>query len=112
MDTVKPKKLFPCKICGEKFGRNQLKKHRKVKHPQPVPLLLISKRGVRVNERMSCDSCKVYRDLLWRYNESNKGVVHICTLCKPKLFDRSFNKLDALNFAKSGGGFETKRSKY
>jgi hypothetical protein len=112
MDKVKPKNLFPCEICGEKFGRNQLKKHRKAKHPQPVPLILISKRGVRVNERMSCDSCQIHRDLFWRYSESNKGVVHICARCKPKLFDRSFNKIDALNFAKTGSSFETKRSKY
>jgi len=112
MAANNPKNLFPCVICGEKYGRNQLRIHRKEKHPQPTPLLLVSKRGVRINKRMSCDCCKTFRDLLWRYNESNKGVVHICIMCKPKLFDRSFNKVDVLNFANTGGGFETKRSKH
>jgi len=110
--STKPNKLFTCEVCGEKFGRNKLKKHRKEKHPQPGPLILISKRGARVNERMPCDACKNHHNLLWRYSESTKGTVHICSVCKPKIINRSFPKLDALNFAQTGGGFESKRSKH
>lgn len=111
----KTPKLVLCNICGEKFKKSKIKQHRKKKHPQekpPEPLIIISKRGSRVGERLICSNCNNYSNQLWQYKESTRGTVLICVMCKPKVFDRSFDKLDALNFASTGGGFESKRSKF
>ncbi len=70
------------------------------------PLKLISKRGTRLDMYAICAECAKTRRPLWRYAESNKGVVAICNDCKAEAFDRSFGKKDALDLAKSGGAWE------
>jgi hypothetical protein len=62
-------------------------------------LILVSRRGKRVKELHRCDECGVTEKVLWRYSKSNGGVVYICDRCKGKVFDRSFDELDAMNLA-------------
>lgn len=65
-------------------------------------VILISRRGKRVDERRRCNECRDIRPLLWEYPESNCGSVLICSLCKSVVFDRSFGSIDALDKALPG----------
>jgi hypothetical protein len=76
------------------------------------PITLISKRGTRVNMRRPCDSCHCVEPVTWRYERSNRGTVYICGRCKSGLFNRSFEKRDALNLAFQGGAFEINRRRH
>ncbi|MCP4258475.1 MAG: hypothetical protein GY774_13395 [Planctomycetes bacterium] len=79
---------------------------------KPKKLVLHSRRGVRKDEETLCDNCKRLKKPVFSYKESSNGEVNICSECKPKLFDRSFGKKDALEFATTGGHFEGNRSKH
>jgi RNA polymerase-binding transcription factor DksA len=63
-------------------------------------IILISRRGMRVGPGR-CAECGIHDRLLWRYAESNRGTVCLCSNCKGKVFDRSFGhpRLDALDLA-------------
>ena len=75
-------------------------------------ITLISQRGSRTSKPTRCSACDVVKTPTWKYSESTHGVVSICSSCKPDIFDRSFGKKDALDFAQLGGNFESNRSKY
>lgn len=78
---------------------------------KPAPkLILVSRRGTRVEVWMRCDDCGHHFDLVWRYAESNRGTVHLCGLCKAEAFNRSFGKLDAMWRAWQGGRFDGNRT--
>ena len=73
------------------------------------PIILMSKRGTRINKLKSCDSCLSTEIVLWHYAESSRGEINICGRCKSGLFNRSFGKKDALDIAFQGGAFESNR---
>jgi hypothetical protein len=77
----------------------------------PKSVLLKSKRGTRVAGGVLCKQCRK-NAAVWRYEDSNYGVVFICGACKPKVLNRSFGRRDALDSSISGGGFETNRRKH
>jgi hypothetical protein len=52
-------------------------------------ITLTSRRGQRIGKGI-CAECGIEQSSLWRYFESNQGVVDICSGCKQKVFDRSF----------------------
>ena len=82
------------------------------KPTKKLPLVLTSRRGTRVDDGTPCTSCGRKDMTVWRYRESNYGVVHLCCNCKSKVFERSFGKVDALDRAVSGGGIETNRRRH
>ena len=75
-------------------------------------IILNSKRGKKVYSLMTCDSCGLTEIGLYRYSDSNKGLVHICNRCKPSIFNRSFDKVDAMTLASQGGAVETNRRRH
>lgn len=75
-------------------------------------IILISRRGMIIRKRMTCDSCLSTESVLYRYAESSHGIVHICGRCKATIFNRSFDKVDAMNSAFQGGAFETNRRRH
>ena len=75
-------------------------------------IILISRRGRRIGREIKCSACHKIKAPVWRYSESTKGVVFICAACKPTIFDESFGKKDALDFAQSGGHFESNRRRH
>jgi len=52
-------------------------------------LYLESKRGKRVGAMRNCVECGFRGKGYWRYSESNKGVVFLCDVCKPIVYERS-----------------------
>lgn len=81
----------------------------KNKNKKKKPIILESKRGTRIDGG-GCDECGSRNEkALWRCARSNQGTVYICSTCKPVVFDRSFDKSDALNTAYLGGTFESSR---
>ncbi|MCX6081375.1 MAG: hypothetical protein NTW32_17730 [Chloroflexi bacterium] len=56
-------------------------------------ITLISRAGSRVGPGR-CAECGLDHKALWRYAESSQGLVDICSQCKPKIFERSFEKAD------------------
>ena len=73
---------------------------------------LISKRSSKLLDGGTCANCKKSYPLLWRYAESTIGSLNLCTDCKPLLLDFSFGKMDALDHAVTGGGFEQNRRRH
>jgi hypothetical protein len=65
---------------------------------------LESKRGGRriKGEGQQCNECGFSDEFLWKYTKSNFGVVYLCWRCKPKVFDRSFGKIDATRMTYPG----------
>jgi len=101
--------LVTCGECGAKVKRENLKAQLKHAHGIGLPLKLISRRGTRVDGARVCAECGRLKTPVWHYTRSSRGEVCICTFCKPRVFNRSFGKLDALDFAQRGGGFESNR---
>ena len=60
-------------------------------------LVLVSRRGRRLDESHCCAECGHAEKPLWVYKESNLGEALVCRFCKPKVFDRSFGRIDALD---------------
>lgn len=76
-------------------------------------IILLSKRGRRINKQTRCYTCRKIKMPIWRYPDSTAGVVFICAACKPTIFNESFGeKRDALDYAVSGGHFESNRRKH
>ncbi|MBX2997860.1 MAG: hypothetical protein KF893_05070 [Caldilineaceae bacterium] len=109
-----------CEVCGNFVNQPNLDRHLKKKHnqkpepqktassyispkPQHIPkanpnqIILISKRGSRADTAEFCDECFTQIKPFWRYSKSNRGPVHLCSRCKPIVFDRSFPKIDLMN---------------
>ena len=130
--------LVKCDICGASVCRNCLKTHIRQVHTNepeertdpvkarpsgtsegrtitkedlPPPVVLISKRGMRIESGGCCSECHGRADVVWRYAKSNRGVVYLCRLCKPIVFDRSFEGVDAMNRALISP-FETSRRRH
>lgn len=98
-------------------ARRKYFEHKRKEARKPVPenkeLTLISKRSTRVNQRMLCDECSTIHNTLWRFSETSKGTVHLCTVCKNDAWARSsFDAPDALDLASTGGQFEGNRRKH
>ena len=105
--------LRPCPECGILVQSKNLKKHRKSAHGiSGGRLKLLGRRGSRNKGVRKCAECGIQKPVTWRYSNTSKGIADICEICKPRVFDRSFGSRDALDFAVSGGGFETNRKKY
>ena len=76
-------------------------------------IILLSQRSRRINQETRCSACRAIKTPIWRYPDSTAGVVFICASCKPTIFDESFEeKRDALDFAVSGGHFESNRRRH
>ena len=75
---------------------------------------LISKRGTRLVGDHICSNCRIKTSNPTRYAQSNIGEVVLCGRCKPRVRNRSFEskKIDALDIATTGGGFETNRRRH
>lgn len=104
--------LVKCPICKISIKKKSLKGHKKAAHGIGLPLRLISQRGTRIHVPCMCNICNKTTSPTWHYKESTKGSVNVCLLCRPALLDKSFGKLDALDHAVSGGGFETSRRRF
>ncbi len=94
-----------------------IKKHKKRKNKarnKKTRIILISKRGTRIVGRYACTNCGKEVDNATRYVKSNRGVVVLCASCKAKIRCNSFpqKKIDALDYATTGGGFESNRRRY
>jgi DNA-directed RNA polymerase subunit M/transcription elongation factor TFIIS len=81
-------------------------------HSKPIKIILISRRGTRIDTLTECDECGRLKQPVWRYADSNKGTVYICAACKPEVFTRSYGSIDIMSIAESGGGIETNRRKH
>lgn len=75
-------------------------------------LILISRRGKRVDERIECSNCGKLENSVWLYLQSNQGKVSICNECKPSVLDTSFGRKDAMDYAILGGAFESDRRRH
>lgn len=84
----------------------------KPEHPVSTHLILYSRRGSRVTGKEFCRECGTRKDHIWRYAESNRGTVYLCSECKPLVFDRSFGHIDAMDHAESGGQWESNPHKH
>lgn len=99
-----------CNVCGECFDAQEmalhLNSHSIEEHRNSRrPLYLFCRRGSRINESIRCNVCQTVRCPVWRYSDSSRGVVYICSICKPGVLNKSFVKLDAMDYALSGGAF-------
>jgi hypothetical protein len=107
------KAIVACDLCDDKMQRRYLKKHKRTAHQFGLSLILISRRGSRVEGIRACDGCKKSSSETWRYTESSKGTVHLCLKCKQRNNEKSFvKKTDALDYCKFGGGFESNRRRF
>lgn len=78
----------------------------------PGRLYLISHKGMRIESPFSCTECSTFAKPVWRYAESNAGEVYLCSRCKPRVLNRSFDKLDAMNVSMQAGRFESNRRRH
>nr|WP_314622662.1 hypothetical protein [uncultured Noviherbaspirillum sp.] len=107
------KVIVACDMCDDKMQRRYLKKHKRTAHQFGLSLILISRRGSRIEGTRICDGCKKSSSETWRYTESSRGAVHLCLKCKQRYGDKSFvKKTDALDYCKFGGGFESNRRRF
>ena len=77
-----------------------------------APLRLKSKKATRVTSLGPCDECSVSFFTRWRYAESSRGVVFLCSGCKGVVYDRSHGKLDALAVSVPSGRWEMNRRRH
>jgi len=106
-----PKSSVKAKVVNDAKSEVS-RKHTSHKSARREPITLISKRGTRINKLMSCDSCLSTEIVLWHYAESSRGEINICGRCKSGLFNRSFDRKDALDLAFQGGAFESNRRRH
>jgi len=79
---------------------------------QAKEIILESKKAKWIGEKGKCSKCLVTTRPLWKYSKSNWGEIYLCSRCKPIVYARSFEKLDALDVAEQGGLFESNRRKH
>ena len=126
-----------CRICGQLIRESRLQKHMINGHPRELVgvgprekertdlpnlvrkkkthaprIVLKSRRGFRAQGNGRCDECGQEFVYVWRYTHSSHGTVHLCGECKPRVFDHSFGKKDALDFGYEGGAFESNRRRH
>jgi hypothetical protein len=112
-----------CPVCGTRVVADLMDEHLRLRHAGyrqravPIeevasiiesiskeradspPLILVSQRGTKVTRTARCSECGYSASTLWRYSESNRGVVYLCSSCRPIVFDRSFGEVDAIDRA-------------
>lgn len=108
------KEVIPSKINISRINNanSNLNKAKKIKKIKKIKLMLISCRGKRIDKMEQCTNCGQVESPVWRYSESNRGVIIVCFRCKPGLLERSFGRKDAMDNAIFGGGFEGNRRKH
>lgn len=103
--------LIQCAKCKAKVRASRMIWHVRRAHSKPERIKLYSRRGKRI-EFETCDCCHRLMRWLWQYQRSNLGVVNICVVCKPEVFDYSFGRIDVSPFCSSAGSFESNRRKH
>ncbi len=73
---------------------------------------LENRMGDRYISLMVCSACGVETQPTWQFMATNGKEVIICSRCKPTVFERSFDKKDALDYAFLGGMFEGNRRRH
>lgn len=59
-------------------------------------LILKVRKGMRISEKHYCAQCKKFSNGLWRYQNSNYGLVYLCHICKITAFERTYGHADAM----------------
>ena len=54
------------------------------------------RKGKHIFEFHYCADCKELTNPIWRYRESNYGMIYLCNICKTLAFERSFGHADAM----------------
>jgi len=79
---------------------------------------LISKKSKRIDKRSKCNRCDGYYNTVYRYSDSNQGLVNLCLRCKEIIREKSFGSIQIhqegliSKFVYSGGAWETNRKKF
>lgn len=95
---------------------NQLNKN--ITNIENKRIILYSRHGKGVDEYHLCSNCKTNIKPIYRYSESNVGVVFLCNACKVEIFNQSFDDAgpqgeDLIGGRiKSGGIWEGNRRKH
>lgn len=108
---VSPDETIECPVCRVDLRVRRLKQHLIRAHGLKRKIQLASRRGTRVTGGGLCARCGTQSRLIWRYQKTTRGKIHVCDTCKQKLLDESFGRKDALDHAVSGG-FEQNRRRY
>jgi hypothetical protein len=111
-------RLVRCKRCGVFMERalpddHQCKEQSRTTDWQSASgqLLLLSDRSGMVRGGGRCNEGGYSAKVVWRYRQSNRGVVQLCRRCRPKVLDRTFGGIDALDRAWLTA-FETDRQRH
>lgn len=75
-------------------------------------LVLKSKQCRLINTMQRCNECNLQRAGTWLYKKSNIGSVNLCRFCRPKILERSFGKIDALNMAIHYGHYRARKVRF
>ncbi|WP_119394464.1 hypothetical protein [Salinibius halmophilus] len=59
-------------------------------------IVLAVRRGKLTGVGHHCSDCKRHANPIWRYSESNRGTVFLCSPCKIAAFERSFGHADIM----------------
>lgn len=54
------------------------------------------RKGKHIFQLHYCADCKELFNPVWRYRESNYGIIHLCNICKTLAFERTFGHADAM----------------
>ena len=69
--------------------------------------------GIRVDRKETCSFCKKAKNPVWRFSIPKGISGYICESCRsPDQVKKKKKRIDALDRAVSGGGFETNRRKH
>jgi hypothetical protein len=116
--SLKEGQLVRCKTCGVFVESVLLDSHecKERSHSADQPetgsrLILFSERYKKLRGGGRCSECGFRDDVVWCYRESNQGTVQLCRECRPKVLDRSFGEVDAMNRAWISA-FETNRRRH
>lgn len=67
-------------ICNGRYGK----------------VLLKVRKGKLTAKPHYCASCLKYEKPIWRYQDSNYGIIYLCSVCKAAVLERSFGYSDAM----------------
>lgn len=73
---------------------------------------IANKEGFRYSDLKECAACGSSSKSTWRFMTTAGKDVFICSKCKPAIFEYSFGKKDALDYAVLGGMFEGNRRRH
>lgn len=116
--TAKGEQLVQCRTCGVFVESAILDSHQckhrsrtKKRSEKGAQIILYSDRYRKIRSGGRCSECGFMGDVVWRYRDSNQGTVQLCRECQPKVLDRSFGRLDAIERSWISS-FETSRRKH